>query len=155
MGDQLVDFLRERKKVSEQVSVDWEEKKRVWIAAVEHLYATVQEMLAESIAGNDISVRRVNTQITEDFVGSYAMPILELSIGNERVEFRPKGMNVIGAAGRVDIVGARDSVTLVRGGPEFKGEWKAVLQRVPKPILEDFSPSTLKWALERVMLPLV
>jgi hypothetical protein len=155
MGDQLVDFLRERKKISEQVSVDWDEKKRVWIAAVEGLYSVVQEMLAESIASKDVSVRKVDTQITEDFAGSYAIPILELGVGNERVEFRPKGMNVIGAAGRVDIVGARDAVTLVLEQPELKGEWKVVLQRVPKPILEGFSPSTLKWALERVMLPLV
>ena len=78
---------------------------------------------------------------------------LELSVGSERVEFRPKGINVIGAAGRVDIRGERDTVTLLRDEVDFAGGWGVVIQRVPHLKKVDLDRDSLKFALERVMLP--
>ena len=86
----------------------------MWIRSVAHLYGVVEEMLRESIASNDVAVRRFDTQVTEEFVGTYSIPVLELTIGHERVEFRPKGLTVIGASGRVDILGERERVTLLQ-----------------------------------------
>jgi hypothetical protein len=104
------------------------------VRAVEGLYDVVQDILREPIASKDVTVRRFDMQVTEDLIGTYLIPALEVSIGNERVQFRPKGVTVIGAAGRVDIRGERDTVTLLK---------TVQLDR-----------ESLKYALERVMLPL-
>jgi hypothetical protein len=68
------------------------------------------------------------------------------------VEFRPKGVTVIGAEGRVDIRGACDTVTLLN--VPANGGWEIVLQRVPHLTMVKLDRESLKDALERVMLPL-
>ena len=71
-------------------------------------------MLRDSIGSEDLAVRTFDTQVTEDFVGTYSIPVLEVTVGNERVEFRLKAISVIGASCRVDIRNDRDTVTLPR-----------------------------------------
>jgi hypothetical protein len=96
-------------------------------------------------------VRTFNIEIKEDFIGEYSIPVLELMVGRERVEFRPKGVTVIGASGRVDIRGERDSLTLLRD--DAKG-WTVVLRRFPIFTTAPLDRDSLKYALEKVMLPL-
>ena len=155
MPDQLVEFLRSKKKdQTADSAIDWQAKKDAWIESVNKLYTQVQVMLRDSIVSGDVTVNLVEMQITEQFVGTYSIPRLELSVGGERVEFRPMGLTIIGAAGRVDIRGERDVVTLIKNDTGTESEWSIVLQRVPFLNLAEFDPDTLKYALERVMLPL-
>jgi hypothetical protein len=154
MEDQLVDFLRIRKQQAASPDLDWQSKRDTWVRSVENLYVLVQEMLQGSIASKDVAVRTFPMQVTEDFVGTYSIPVLEMTVGHERVEFRPKGVTVIGASGRVDIRGERDMVTLLRNQEEGNGGWTVVLQRVPRLKTVQLDRESLKYALERVMLPL-
>jgi hypothetical protein len=114
MEDQLVEFLRSKKVHAPLPEIDWQAKKDAWVRLVEGLYERVQEMLRDSIASKDVIVRTLNVEVTEDFIGTYSIPALELSVGGERVKFRPKGVTVIGAAGRVDIRGERDTIALLK-----------------------------------------
>lgn len=154
MEDQLIEFLRSKKVHSPIPEIDWEAKRDAWVRLVEGLYEFVQEMLRDSIVSKDVIVRTIRVELTEDFIGTYSIPALELSVGRERVEFRPKGVNVIGAAGRVDIRGERDTVTLLKDISGAKDKWTIVLQRVPHLQTAPLDSESLKYALERVMLPL-
>jgi hypothetical protein len=154
MEDQLVDFLRIRKQQAASPDLDWQAKRDVCIRSVESLYGVVQEMLQGSIASKDVAVRTFDTQVTEDFVGTYSIPVLEMTVGRERVEFRPKGVTVIGASGRVDIRGERDTATLLTDQAEGNGGWTVVLQRVPRLKTVPLDRESLRYALEMVMLPL-
>lgn len=153
MADQLVDFLRGRKERASLSETDWEAKRVAWVEAVKSLYQLVQEMLRDSIAANDVSVRTFDVEVTEDFIGTYSVPVLELTVGGERLEFRPKGVTVIGAEGRVDIRGARDTVTLLRTSDKTSSQWAVVVQRIPHLNLMPLDRETLKYAFEQVMLP--
>src|ERR1700683_4345483 len=110
MGDQLTEFLR-RKEQAARPQIDWEAKRDNWVRSVEGLYAQVKSMLHESIESKEVSVRLFDVEVTEDYVGTYkyTIPALELTGGAERVEFRPKGVLVLGAEGRVDIRGEGDT----------------------------------------------
>jgi hypothetical protein len=154
MEDQLIEFLRTRKEQAPGPEIDWHAKKDTWVRSVNNLYALVEEILRDSIASKDVTVRTVDTQVTEDFVGTYSIPVLEMTVGAERVEFRPKGITVIGASGRVDIRGERDTMTLLRDQPDVDSGWTVVLQRVPHLKMAPLNRESLKYALERVMLPL-
>ena len=154
MEDQLVDFLRSRREQTPNPEINWQAKKDVWIRSVNTLYELIQAMLRDSIASKDVMVRTFDVQITEDFIGTYAIPVLELSVGRERVEFRPKGLTIIGAAGRVDIRGESDTVTLVKDTANADSGWTIILQRVPHLKRVQLDRESLKYALERVMLPL-
>ena len=112
MGDQLTEFLRKKEQAAGP-PIDWQTKRESFVRSVEDLYALVKSMLRESIASKAVTVRTFEMEVTEDYIGTYAIPGLELTIGGERVELRPKGALVLGAAGRVDIRGGRDTVTLI------------------------------------------
>ena len=150
----MVDFLRVKRDHPARPVIDWQWRKATWIRTVESLYALVREMLRDSIASQDVTVRTFDAQVTEDFVGTYSIPVLEIEAGGERVEFRPKGITVVGASGRVDIRGERDTVTLLADQPEVNTRWTVVLQRVPHLKAAQLDRESLKYALERVMLPL-
>jgi len=107
-----------------------------------------------STVSKDVTIRTFETQVTEDFVGTYSIPVLEMTVGTERVEFRPKGVTVIGASGRVDVRGERDTVTLLKDPQGVETGWTVVLQRVPSLRTAPLDRESLKYALERVMLPL-
>jgi hypothetical protein len=156
MPDQLVEFLRSKKREhAADQNIDWQRKRDVWVQSVNSLYNQVGRILADSINSGDVTVDQVEMQIAEDFVGTYSIPKLELNVGGERVEFRPMGVTVIGASGRVDIRGERDVVTLLKGEVGVENEWLVVLQRTPYLNTQPLDSETLKYALERVMLPLI
>lgn len=91
MGDQLVDFFRNKKQQPTNQEIDWQAKRDSWLHSVDDLYARVQDMLRDSLASKDITVRTFETQVTEDLIGTYAVPGLEIAVGDERVEFRAQG----------------------------------------------------------------
>jgi hypothetical protein len=154
MEDQLVSFLRTRKEQSGTPNIDWLAKEDTWVNSVKNLYALVKELLQDSIASEYVTVRMFDERIDEDLVGTYSIPVLEITAGTERVEFRPKDITVIGASGRVDIRGERDTVTLLRDRPEVDSGWTVILQRIPHLKAVPLERESLKYALERVMLPL-
>jgi hypothetical protein len=153
MADQLAEFIH-KKVHAEGAGIHWQAKKDAWIQAVEGLYARVELMLKGPVDSGDVSVETKAMEITEDFVGTYSIPRLELRVGTERVELRPMGLTVVGADGRVDIRGARSVIALLRNESGLANEWTMVLQRVPDRKTVPLDAESLRYALERVMLPL-
>src|ERR1022692_2697577 len=110
VADQLTEFLRSKKDQSAGGQVDWEAKKAEWLASLEKLYARIKNLLDESIRDGTVDVVGFEADVNED-CGTYRVPQLGLTVGRDRVLFSPKGINVIGAEGRVDLRGDRDTVT--------------------------------------------
>ena len=153
MGDQLVEFLRSKKGQANGPDVDWLAKKNAWIQSVKALYGQVRDMLRDSITSGDVKVETRDLEIAEEFVGTYTVPALDIFVGRERVEFRPMGVTVLGAEGRVDIRGERDVITLLKNEASATG-WSMVLQRLPRLKMEPVNRDTLTYAFEQVMQPL-
>ena len=86
-------------------------------------------------------------KIKEEYLGTYRVPELILDISGESVRFSAKGRNIIGARGRVDLVGDLDAMNLVL---EPAGHWSVVLSRVPRQVVS-LDGKTLAEALRRVM----
>jgi len=128
--------------------IDWGERLREWLAAVEQLYRKVnEELLAQSIERGLVAISRTEKEIDEEHLGKYKVPELVLKIGGETVRLSPKGRNVAGAKGRVDLIGDLDAMTLIL---EHEGEWKVVLSRVPRDVVA-LDDKTFAHALQRVM----
>jgi len=155
-GHALRDFLRKKKEeTSASPNVDWEAKRDDWVKSVKRLYKILMEILPKDLVDDKtVEVSQMRKAITEEYIGSYTLPELTLKIGGEKVVFSPKGVTVIGAAGRVDLRGARDTVTLVRekGQDGHAEKWHVIVQRTPSIKSQPLDADSLKWALERVML---
>ena len=145
-ADEVKDFLLSRQQQAS--SINSGERRRQWIRAVEKLYQQVtEELLAESIAQRLVRVSRSKKEITEQYLGSYRVPELVLDINGETVRFSPKGRNIMGSKGRVDLVGELDTVTLIL---EAAGHWSIVLSRAPREVVT-LDSKALAEALRRVM----
>jgi hypothetical protein len=149
----LIEFLHEKR--NEPADIDWKAKKEDWVSSVKRLYSYLKgNLLKELIDDKTVGVSEVPKQIHEDYIGDYTVPELRLKIGSTQVVFSPKGANVIGAAGRIDLRGDRGTVTLIRekGSGGSAEQWKIVVQRVPTLETMYLDSDGLKWALEHVML---
>lgn len=148
--DAIKDFLLSRQQHASQNRIG-RRRRDQWIDAVGRLYQKItDELLAGSIKQGLVTVFRVDKSIEEEYLGTYKVPELILDINGEKVRFSPKGSNIAGAKGRVDLIGDLDSMTLILDRVERTWTWSVVLSRVPRQVAA-LDGKTLAEALRRVM----
>ncbi len=130
--------------------IDWQAKKAAWIQTVENLYQTIQHFLAAPIKAGDLSVARSPKTVVEEYIGQYEVDELILQVGNERAVISPKGINIVGASGRVDLIGERGERTLV---VQSGNRWGIVVSRSPTVKVIPLDESSLLESLKDVMRP--
>jgi hypothetical protein len=155
--DDLREFLRQRKaKSASAPAINWEAKKRDWIDAVRRLYETIEnDIFKDALAEKLVKIQRRDAEIVERYIGRYSIPELVVQIGGEEVVFAPKAVNVIGASGRIDLIGERDQATIIREwDPNSQQEgWSIVEMRLPSRKLVPLTKDSLLAALRQVMSP--
>jgi hypothetical protein len=145
--DELQRFFLSRQQQAAN-EIDWVERRREWIDAVEQLYGKITgELLAADIDKGLMTVSRAAKEIREEYLGTYRIPELILDISGQSVRFSPKGRNIVGAKGRVDLVGELDAMTLIL---ESAGHWSVVVSRVPRRVVP-LDRRALADALPKVM----
>lgn len=144
---ELQDFLQEKKKAGAG-NIDWQAKKNAWIQAINDFYDELTERyLRASIDDGTVKISYREKQIAEDYIGEYMVRELDLQVGAEKVVLSPKGTNIVGASGRIDLQGDMGDVTIVRQ-PDG---WGVVETRTPKLKVTPLSEESLLTALKSVM----
>lgn len=108
-NDKFMAFLQTSKAF--KPSINWEKKKTDWVEQVNDLYRFIEQSL--SSFDGDIELERKPIELNEEFVGRYDTENLILRLPSAEVLFNPRGLNVIGAQGRVDVDGPMGKVKLV------------------------------------------
>lgn len=128
MDRELAKLLeRKRDQIQSARRIDWDDRRDQFLAAVDALYQWVEAELAEAIADRTIQTQRRPKNLTESFLGTYSVDDLILFVGDEQVRFSPRGRNIVGAEGRIDVVGERSEATLLL----HAGAWHLVQARQP------------------------
>jgi hypothetical protein len=146
MNQNLADFLAKKRNPSD--AIDWDERRNTYLAAVDDLYEQIETLLAEPIQQKAVELQRRSKQLTENYIGTYSVNDLILVIGGEQVRFSPRGRNIAGAAGRVDVVGERGEAALFVL-PD--SSWGFVQTRQPTLVIVPFEESSLADILKLVM----
>ena len=76
---------------------DWDKVRDEWIAEVERLYGDVKSWVETWVEKGYLSVRQSNIVLSEEHLGDYEMPQLELTAGSESIVFEPVGRHILGA----------------------------------------------------------
>jgi hypothetical protein len=147
--DQLQKFFQEKKRKAHAADIDWAAKRDAWIAAVGDLYRTIEEDYLKA-AKADVDITRREKGVMENYVGQYRIPELVLRVGDEEVVFSPKGANVVGAQGRIDVQGDRGEATIVWQGEK---RWSIVISRTPSLRLVPLAADSLGEMLKGIMRP--
>jgi len=146
----LKEFFR-NKKAKAGGDIDWAARKDEWVQTIRDLYKTItDDYLAEPIADGSVAVAEDEKTIVEEFIGPYQAPELVLQVGDEKVMFSPKGRNIVGASGRIDLIGEMGVKTLVVQ-PERR--WGVVESRTPTLRIVPLDKESLLSALKDVMRP--
>lgn len=140
-------FQQKAKRASSAEPVDWDDRRDRYVAAVNSLYDQIKEMLSEVIDDQKADLQKRQKQLTESYIGTYAVDDLVLLIGDEQVRFSPRGRNIAGAEGRVDVVGERAEAALILGADG----WAFVQSRQPKLTVVPLNQGTLAEVLRVVM----
>ena len=115
---------------------------------MQDLYERIESMLAEPIGQKALTLHRRPKQLTENYIGTYSADDLILVIGDEQVRFSPRGRNIVGAAGRVDVIGERGEATLI---VQPDSQWGFVQSRQPTLRVVPLDESALAEVLQLVM----
>lgn len=99
----LSDFLRKKKAEYDQDQVDWNNLKAEWIQNLIGFVGDVKGWLDQPQKEGLIEIVEREIEISEEHMGKYIAPSLELHIGTECIKITPVGRSIIGASGRVDI----------------------------------------------------
>lgn len=149
MTQSLSEFFRDKKQRSdsEVAGIDWARRKSEWLEAVRELYRIVDELVAEARAQGLVSLSRRPKEITENHLGAYSVDELVLTVGDEEVIFSPRGRNIAGTQGRVDVRGESGEATLVvQPGPR----WSIVASRYPQLRLTNLDGETFAEMLQGI-----
>jgi hypothetical protein len=148
MNQNLSDLLRKKKAESTKTgAIDWDDRRKRYLLAVADLYRQIETIFSEPIADRTISIVRRPKNLTETYLGTYSVDDLLLLIGDEQVLFSPRGRNIVGADGRVDVVGERDEAALVHL-PD--SGWNVLQSRQPRVTMAPFDEAALADLLTQV-----
>jgi hypothetical protein len=149
MNQSLTDlFQKKQNQATSAGGIDWDQRRAKYVAAVDALYQQIETVLAEPIAQQTVKLGRRQKNLTENYIGTYAVDDLLLLIGDEQVRFSPRGRNIVGASGRVDVQGERGEEILI---VQSDGRWGFVQSRQPTLKVVEFNESSLAEVLQLVM----
>jgi len=143
----ISEFFKQKAKRA-QPPRDWRARKKAFVNDVEALYRRIAKYLKG--AGPAVSVEYSDTMLREPHVGEYPVREMLLRVGDERVVFTPKGINIFGAAGRVDVRGERGDGMLVL---QPRHRWCVVKSTRPTLHVVDLTEKTLGDLLQEIMRP--
>ncbi|MCM8510904.1 hypothetical protein J0904_02220 [Acinetobacter bereziniae] len=96
-----------------ELKIDWGKEKQDWLNFINIFYDQVKYWLEDYNSKGLVKYSYTNKNITEENIGSYEVKKLDLKLAGSRVTFDPIGTLLIGAKGRIDLVGPKETINFV------------------------------------------
>jgi hypothetical protein len=144
------EFVKRQQTASAEGSrVDWTKERDEWLRHLKELYDQTESFLAEYIKTGAIKFNYRDIRLNEENIGSYSARQMILKIGRQEITMTPIGTLLIGAKGRVDVVGPAGRTRLVLVNREASGPAIRVTVSIggkPEPPPVGAAPKEIKWA---------
>lgn len=143
-------FVKRQQTASAEVEqVDWAKEREDWLGRLDELYRQIESFLAEYIKAGEVKLSYRDIELNEENIGSYSARQMTLKIGRQEITMTPVGTLLIGAKGRVEVVGpaGRTRLLLVdsdASGPRIKAT--VSIGGKPEPPNVEAAPKEIKWA---------
>jgi hypothetical protein len=113
----------EQKTLDEQSEqpINREERKQEWLKRLADFYSEVEKYLAEYIQSGKISIESSSISINEPHIGYYMAESKTILLGSDKIQLCPIGTVLIGATGRVDMIGPAGTVKFILTGKNSNG----------------------------------
>lgn len=107
------EFIAEQTTKSDEPEIDRDEELKEWEKQLDRFYQMVESFLYSYIKEGKVQCHYDKKQLHERLLGSYQAKSLVLEIGRNEIDFNPVGTFLIGAKGRVDMIGNYGTVKFV------------------------------------------
>jgi hypothetical protein len=140
-------FINQQAKVKSDKSIDWEAERDEWLKYLSVFYKKVEGFLKEYVTDGRVACKYTEQEIFEEYIGSYSAKALNIELGSHKLKLEPIGTNIIGAKGRVDLIGANGKVRFVlvnknASTPKIKLSVSIKGEEPPK---EEKEPKVIEW----------
>ncbi len=148
---------RQQQAAAEVAAIDWENERDEWLEHLNSLHTKVKSLLIKYLRSGQITAESVQVILNEENIGLYEAPQMVLRIGGQQVNLVPVGTLLIGAKGRVDVIGpaGRGEILLVdrrASGPGSLVHVTVGTGRTPPPAPTK-SPKKIEWEWKIVTRP--
>lgn len=127
-----------------EVQIDWQVQKNQWLGYLDALYRDIRGYLEPY--KDKIILNEQDITINEEYIGEYPAKKLFIQLGKDTITLTPKGTNLIGVSGRVDMNSRYGTIKLVLVGKDKKNPY--ILGNMP----ETISPLVWKIAQQQPRL---
>lgn len=93
--------------------IDWSIKRDEWLQHIDIFYVNLKSYLNEYVTAGKIKVNYGKKKIVEEYIGEYEAITAMIYLGKNQVKLEPIGTNLIGAKGRIDMIGPNGTVRFV------------------------------------------
>lgn len=107
------DYIAAHASAPAQPMIDWLARRDKWLRRLDEFYRQVEGYVEPYVSSGKVCLNFAPKEVHEEYVGSYEACSLDMGVGGDSVRFDPIGTNLIGAWGRVDMVGAGGSARFV------------------------------------------
>jgi len=140
---------RQQSASAEAERADWAKERDDWLGRLKELYDQTESFLAEYIKTGEIKLSYRDIELNEENIGSYRARQMILKIGRQEITMTPVGTLLIGAKGRVDVVGPAGRTRFVLVNSEASGPTMKVIVSIggkPEAPAAQAPSNEIKWA---------
>lgn len=91
----------------EELLIDWDGQRQQWISFIDAFYSEIESWIEDYRKEGLIECFYTEKNITEDYIGSYYVRKMDLTLAGTRLTFEPIGTLLIGSKGRIDLIGPK------------------------------------------------
>lgn len=143
------EFIEKQSNLAQTSNTDWTRVLQEWQTYLEQFYATTASFLKPYIESGKIHITYGKKKILEDNIGEYEAKTAEISFGTNRIKLDPVGTNLVGAKGRVDLIGPTGKTRFVLVNSKASAPKISVrvwIHGEEPPVVEDRKPESITWA---------
>lgn len=107
------EFVAKQSSETKESEIDWSKKQDEWLEYLKKFYKKIEFYLQKYISREQIRITYGSKKISEEYIGAYEVSTAIICIGKNQVRLDPIGTNLIGAKGRVDMIGPNGKVKFV------------------------------------------
>ncbi len=155
MNEHIFDDFVSKEAAAAERQIDWSRRLEEWKSYLSELYEKIEGFVQKYVSEEKMELSYHDKQISELYIGEYHVKSLTIKLGRNQIQFDPVGTNIIGAKGRVDMIGPNGKVRFVvvdknLSGPRISAR---VSIRGEEPRSEEERPKVIEWVWKISTLP--
>ncbi|WP_201213991.1 hypothetical protein [Rhodocyclus purpureus] len=107
------EFVAQQASRLPQAEINWNRNLEDWLDHISHFFKLTSEFLDAYLASGQIQIDYGTKRIIEEYIGEYEAKTATITIGKSKILLDPIGTNLIGAKGRIDMIGPNGKVKFV------------------------------------------